>query len=38
MNNHKRGPHFKLPNSYVELLAAVRYLYQMPYRQLERFT
>jgi len=38
MNNHKRGPHFRLPNSYVELLSAVRYLYAMPYRQLEGFT
>jgi len=38
MNKGKRGPHFKLPNTYVELLSAVRYLYHMPYRQLESFT
>jgi len=38
MNNHKRGPHYRLANSYIQLLAAVRYLYQMPYRQLEGFT
>jgi len=38
MNKGKRGPHFKLPNSYVKLLSAVRYLYSMLYRQLEGFT
>jgi len=38
MNNHKRGPHYRLANSYIQLLSAVRYLYQMPYRQLEGFT
>ena len=38
MNKGKPGPHFKLANSYIQLLAAVRYLYQMPYRQLEGFT
>jgi len=38
MNEGRPGPKFKLANSYVELLAAVRYLYQMPYRQLEGFT
>jgi len=38
MNKHKRGPHFKLANSYITLLATVRYLYQMPYRQLQGFT
>jgi len=38
MNTHKRGPHYRLANSYIQLLSAVRYLYQMPYRQLEGFT
>jgi hypothetical protein len=38
MNKHKRGPHYLLPNSYIQLLVAVRYLYSMPYRQLEGFT
>jgi hypothetical protein len=38
MNKHKRGPHFKLANSYITLLATVRYLYQMPYCQLQGFT
>jgi hypothetical protein len=38
MNEGRPGPRYKLANSYVELLAAVRYLYQMPYRQLEGFT
>ena len=38
MNEGRPGPRYKLANSYVELLAAVRYLYQIPYRQLEGFT
>jgi hypothetical protein len=38
MNNHKRGPPYRMANSHIQLLAAVRYLYQMPYRQLEGFT
>jgi hypothetical protein len=38
MNEGRPGPRYKLANSYVELLAAIRYLYQMPYRQLEGFT
>ena len=38
MNEGRPGPRYKLANSYVELLAAVRYLYSMPYRQLEGFT
>ena len=38
MNMGKRGPHYRLTNSYIELLTAVRYLYSMPYRQLEGFT
>ena len=38
MNEGRPGPRYRLANSYVELLAAVRYLYQMPYRQLEGFT
>ena len=37
-NKGKRGPHYRLANSYVELLAAVRYLHDMLYRQLEGFT
>jgi len=38
MNKHKEGPHYRIANSHIEFLAAVRYLYQMPYRQLEGFT
>ena len=38
MNNHKRGPHYRMTNTYIQLLAAIRYIYQMPYRQLEGFT
>jgi len=38
MNKGRRGrPHLPA-NTYVELLSAVRYLYGMPYRQLEGFT
>jgi IS5 family transposase len=38
MNKGRRGRPYLLANTYVELLSAVRYLYQMPYRQLEGFT
>ena len=38
MNKSRRGRPYLLANTYVELLSAVRYLYQMPYRQLEGFT
>ena len=38
MNKGRPGPRFRLANSYIQLLAAVRYLYQMPYRQLEGYT
>ena len=38
MNKHKLGRNYHISNSYVQLLAAVRYLYEMPYRQLEGFT
>jgi len=38
MNKGKVGPPYRLTPSYIQLLTAVRYLYQMPYRQLEGFT
>ena len=38
MNKGRRGRPYLLVNTYVELLSAVRYLYGMPYRQLEGFT
>jgi hypothetical protein len=38
MNKGKRGPHYKIADTYIHLLTAIRYLYQMPYRQLEGFT
>jgi IS5 family transposase len=38
MNKDRPGPRYRLTNSYIQLLAAVRYLYQMPYRQLEGYT
>jgi hypothetical protein len=38
MNKGRPGPRFRIANSYVQLLAAIRYLYQMPYRQLEGYT
>ncbi len=38
MNEGRPGPRYKLANTYIQLLAAVRYLYQMPYRQLEGYT
>jgi len=37
-NRGKNGRPFRMAASYIQLLAAVRYLYQMPYRQLEGFT
>jgi len=38
MNKGKPGPRYKLSNSYIELLALVRYFFHMPYRQLEGYT
>jgi len=38
MNKGRPGPRYKLANSYIQLLAVVRYLFQMPYRQLEGYT
>ena len=38
MNEGRPGPRYRLANTYIRLLAAVRYLYQMPYRQLEGYT
>jgi hypothetical protein len=38
MNEGRPGPRYTLANSYIRLLAAVRYIYQMPYRQLEGYT
>jgi hypothetical protein len=38
MNKHKRGRNYHISNTYIQLLAAIRYLYNMPYRQLEGFT
>ena len=38
MNKHKRGRNYHISNTIIQLLAAVRYLYNMPYRQLEGFT
>lgn len=38
MNKGRPGPRFRIANSYIQLLSAVRYLYQMPYRQLEGYT
>jgi len=38
MNKHKRGRNYHITNTYIQLLAAIRYLYSMPYRQLEGFT
>jgi len=37
MNRGKEGKRYKLTNSYVHFLAVVRYLFSMPYRQLEGF-
>jgi len=38
MNKHKKGRNYHIPNTYIQLLATIRYLYGMPYRQLEGFT
>ena len=38
MNEGRPGPRYKLADSYIQLLAAIRYLYAMPYRQLEGYT
>ena len=38
MNEGRPGPRYTLANSYIRLLAAVRYIYGMPYRQLEGYT
>ena len=38
VNRGKNGRPFRMAASYIQLLSAVRYLYQMPYRQLEGFT
>ena len=38
MNRGRPGPRYRIANNYVQLLAVVRYLFQMPYRQLEGFT
>ena len=38
MNEGRPGPRYKLANSYIQLLAAIRYLYSLPYRQLEGYT
>ena len=38
MNTHRIGRPYTISHSYVKLLTAVRYIYQMPYRQLEGFT
>jgi len=37
MNGGKVGRLFKVTDGYVEFLAVVRYLFSMPYRQLEDF-
>ena len=37
-NKGKNGRPYQMAASYIQLLSAVRYLYQMPYRQLEGFT
>ena len=38
LNQGKIGPPYKLTPTYIQFLTVVRYLYQMPYRQLEGFT
>ncbi len=38
MNHGKEGRPYKHTPTYIQFLTAVRYLYQMPYRQLEGFT
>jgi hypothetical protein len=37
-NRGKNGRPYQIAASYIQLLTAIRYLYQMPYRQLEGFT
>ena len=37
-NRGENGRPFRMAASIIQLLSAVRYLYQMPYRQLEGFT
>ena len=38
MNKGRPGPRFKLSDSYIRLLAMVRCLFQLPYRQLQGYT
>ena len=38
MNHGKEGRPYKLTPAYIQFLTAIRYLFQMPYRQLEGFT
>ena len=38
MNHAKEGRPYKLTPTYIQFLTAIRYLYQIPYRQLEGFT
>jgi hypothetical protein len=38
MNDGKVGHPFKLTDRYIEFLIVVRYLFSMPYRQVEGFT
>ena len=38
MNKNRRGRPYLHASTYIQLLAAVRYLYGLPYRQLEGFT
>ena len=38
MNEGRPGPRYRLAASYIQLLAAIRYLYGLPYRQLEGYT
>jgi hypothetical protein len=38
MNHGRPGPRYTLANRYIRLLAAVRYIYAIPYRQLEGYT
>ena len=38
MNDCKVGRPFKIPDGYIVFLVVVRYLFSMPYRQLEGFT
>jgi len=38
LNDGKVGRPFKIANGYIVFLAVVRYLFSMPYRQIEGFT